>query len=84
MTTSFLLSMAVFILLVGGLGLWQNFWSRALRAQVNKVDRALSRAAQIAQRRHTQRFGEAHPQIPVTANGHTPIQGTPIIGFNKR
>lgn len=54
---SFIASVIVFLALVGGLGLWQRFTRRTVKNQTTVVDQEIQNAAEIAQRRHKQRFG---------------------------
>lgn len=56
---SFLVSVIMFVVLVGGLAFWQRRVRRTVQVDTSKIDREISNAAEIAQRRHKQRFGRA-------------------------
>jgi hypothetical protein len=79
---SFILSIAMFITLVGGLGFWQRTTRRALREQVAATEHQIARAAEVAQRRHRQRYGSINPVL-AKAVPSQPIPTHPVNGLAK-
>jgi hypothetical protein len=66
---SFLASVIVFVVLVVGLGFWRRFTHREIKRATVSVDQQISAAADVAQRRHVQRFGHASADLAKTLNG---------------
>lgn len=66
---SFVTSVVIFIVLVVGLGLWQRRTRRVRRDVSAEVDQQIAAAAEVAQRRHMQRFGRASTDLKHTLNG---------------
>jgi hypothetical protein len=66
---SFLASVIVFVVLVVGLGLWRHFTRREIKQATASVDQQINDAAEVAQRRHVQRFGRASTDLTQTLNG---------------
>lgn len=67
---SFAVSITVFIIFVAGLVLWQRRTRRASKPSDARIDEQIHLAAEVAQRRHVQRFGRASTDIQTTLNGH--------------
>jgi len=67
---SFVISVIVFVVLVAGLVLWQRWTRRASKPSSARIDEQIHLAAEVAQRRHVQRFGRASTDIQTTLNGH--------------
>lgn len=55
---SFIGSAAAFVLLVVALGLWQYRIRKNHKNMIQAVDQEIHRAAEVAQRRHKQRYGK--------------------------
>jgi len=66
-------SVAIFIVLVVVLGLWQRRTRRTIKAASVTVDQQIHAAAEVAQRRHVQRFGRASTDLTQTLNGAGPV-----------
>jgi hypothetical protein len=66
---SFLASVTVFIVFVVGLGLWRRLTRREIKRVIVNVDQQINDAAEVAQRRHVQRFGRASTDLTQTLNG---------------
>ena len=79
---SFVMSITMFIMLVGGLGLWQRTTRRALREQTAATEHQIARAAGVAQRRHRQRYGSINPVL-AKAVPSQPIPTQPANGLVK-
>ena len=60
---SFLLSAGLFIALVLTLGVWQFRTRKTSNVVAMQVDQEITRAAEIAQRRHVQRFGTEDKEL---------------------
>ena len=68
---SFLASVIVFITLISGLGAWQWRIRRVTKAANVQVDQQINEVAEVAQRRHKQRFGRASTDLEPALNGTT-------------
>jgi len=55
---SFLVSVIVFVTLIGGLGLWQYRLRKTTKNEAARVDQEIHKVAEIAQRRHVRRYGK--------------------------
>jgi len=66
---SFLISAGLFLALVLGLGLWQYRTRKTTKHAAQQVDQEIFRAAEIAQRRHVQRFGKENTGLHDTLSG---------------
>lgn len=66
---SFLASVTVFIVFIVGLGLWRQFTRREIKHVIVNVDQQINVAAEVAQRRHVQRFGRSSTDLTQTLNG---------------
>lgn len=66
---SFIASVIVFVVLVVALRLWQYRQRRAIKVETAIVDQRIHDAAEVAQRRHVQRFGRASTDLANTMNG---------------
>lgn len=71
---SFIASVLVFTVLVVSLGLWQRRTRRNVKHATAEVDQQIHAAAEVAQRRHVQRFGRASTDLQHTLNGTGPVQ----------
>jgi uncharacterized protein HemX len=69
---SFAASVAIFVVLGLGLGLWQWRTRHSTRRVAVEVDQHIHAAAEIAQRRHQQKFGRASTDIAQAMNGTRP------------
>lgn len=67
---SFFISVAVFVVLVVGLALWQRRTRRTSKHDGARIDEQIHLAAEVAQRRHVRVFGRASTDIQTTLNGH--------------
>jgi uncharacterized membrane protein len=56
---SFIVSVIVFVVLVLVLAFWQRRVRRTVEVDTSKIEHEINAAAEIAQRRHKQRFGRA-------------------------
>jgi len=65
---SFVASVLIFTVLVVGLGLWQRRTRRTIRTTTAAVDQQIHEVAEVAQRRHVQRFGRASTDLAHTLN----------------
>lgn len=63
---SFIASVVVFLLLIGGLGFWQRRTRRVIQRESAEVDQQIYNAAEVAQRRHVRRFGRASTDLDQT------------------
>lgn len=70
---SFITSVTVFVILVVCLGLWQRRTRRNVKLAAAEVDQQIHAAAEVAQRRHVQRFGRASTDLTHTLNGSGPV-----------
>jgi hypothetical protein len=59
----------VFVVLVVTLRLWQYRQRRSIKVETAIVDQRIHDAAEVAQRRHVQRFGRASTDLTDTMNG---------------
>ncbi len=66
---SFIASVLVFVTLVVALGLWQRRTRRNVKHVAAEVDQQIHAAAEVAQRRHVQRFGRASTDLAHTMRG---------------
>lgn len=66
-------SIAIFVVLVIALGLWQRRTRRTIKRASAAVDQQINAAAEVAQRRHVQRFGRASTDLTQTLNGASPV-----------
>ena len=66
---SFLASVIVFLTLIAGLGTWQWRTRRVTKAANVQVDQQINEVAEVAQRRHKQRFGRASTDLEPALNG---------------
>jgi hypothetical protein len=66
---SFLASVIIFTVLVVGLGLWRRFTRREIMLVAKDVNQQIHEVAEVAQRRHVQRFGRASTDLQHTLNG---------------
>jgi len=66
-------SIAIFVVLVIALGLWQRRTRRTIKRASAAVDQQIHAAAEVAQRRHVQRFGRASTDLAQTLNGAGPV-----------
>lgn len=64
---SFMASVFIFIGLVFVLGLWQRRTRQHVQNAAKTVDQQISAAAEVAQRRHVQRFGRASTDLQIHA-----------------
>lgn len=72
---SFAASVGIFAVLVLVLAMWQRRSRQDARNATQTVDQQISAAAEIAQRRHVQRFGRASTDLQIQAlNGTHRIQ----------
>jgi len=67
---SFLTSVIIFAVLVAGLGFWRRLTHRTIKSATANVDQQINDAAEVAQRRHVQRFGRASTDLKHTLNGN--------------
>jgi len=70
---SFIASITIFVVLVVCLGLWQRRTRRNVKHVAREVDQQIHAAAEVAQRRHVQRFGRASTDLTHTLNGAGPV-----------
>jgi hypothetical protein len=63
---SFIVSILVFIVMVGGLGVWQHRTRRSIKEENSHVEHQIEAAAEVAQRRHVRRFGRASTDLDAT------------------
>jgi uncharacterized protein YneF (UPF0154 family) len=54
---SFIASVIVFLVLISGFGFWQRITRRQTKSNAPIVDQQIQSVAEVAQRRHKQRFG---------------------------
>jgi hypothetical protein len=66
---SFIASVVVFVTLIVALRLWQRRQHQRVQGQVAVVDQQIYDVAEVAQRRHVQRFGRASTDLTNTLNG---------------
>ncbi len=66
---SFIISVLIFVVLVGSLWLWQRKSRRTTKAATAVVDEQINASAEVAQRRHVERFGRASTDLVHTLNG---------------
>jgi len=66
---SFITSVIVFFALIIMLRLWQKRQRRHIQSEVAVVDQQIHDVAEVAQRRHVQRFGRANTDLANTLNG---------------
>lgn len=71
---SFVASVLIFTVLVVGLGLWQRRTRRTVKHVTAEVDQQIHAAAEVAQRRHVQRFGRASTDLAHTMRGAGSVQ----------
>lgn len=77
---SFMASVIIFVALVLILGLWQRRTRKTVQSAHNTVDEQITAAAQVAQRRHVQRFGRASTDLQLHAlngAGHSHVHNKP-------
>lgn len=70
---SFITSVTIFAVLVVALGLWRRRTRRNVKTAAVAVDQQIHAAAEIAQRRHVQKFGRASTDLTHTLNGAGPV-----------
>ncbi len=70
---SFIASVIIFVLLVVSLGFWQRRMRRRVKTATAQVDQQIHAAAEVAQRRHVQRFGRENTDLTHTLNGASPV-----------
>lgn len=66
-------SVTIFVVLVVALGLWQRRTRRNIKHASVAVDQQIHAAAEVAQRRHVQRFGRASTDLTHTLSGAGPV-----------
>jgi hypothetical protein len=66
---SFIASVIVFVVLIVALRLWQRRQRQHVHGQVAVVDQQIHDVAEVAQRRHVQRFGRPSTDLTNTLNG---------------
>jgi hypothetical protein len=66
---SFIVSVIIFAALIGGLGFWQHRSRKTIKSEATRVDQEINKAAEIAQRRHVQRFGKEDTGLQQTLSG---------------
>lgn len=71
---SFIASVLIFVILVIALGLWQRRTRRNVKATTAEVDQQIHAAAEVAQRRHVQRFGRASTDLAHTLAGSAQLK----------
>lgn len=69
---TFIASITIFTVLVACLGLWQRRTWRTVKHVAHEVDQQIHVAAEVAQRRHVQRFGRMSTDLTHTLNGAHP------------
>lgn len=74
---SFLVSVIVFASLIIIFGLWHRWSRRAPTPGSERISESINEAAEVAQRRHVQRFGRASTDLQQTMNGHVSKHLTP-------
>lgn len=63
---SFFISIGIFLVLVSSAGVWQYRQRKDVKIQTAQLDQEIARSAEVAQRRHVQRFGRASTDIERT------------------
>ena len=63
---SFIVSILVFVTMVGGLGIWQHHTRRSIKEENSHVEQQIEAAAEVAQRRHVRRFGRSSTDLDAT------------------
>lgn len=74
---SFLISVIAFVALALSLGVWRHVTKKTTKNQAAQVDRQIVQAAEVAQRRHKQRFGRASTDLNNSLNGALPREAQP-------
>lgn len=69
---SFIASVIVFVVLGIGLLLWRHATKKKVTIERAQVDQQINAAAEVAQRRHKQRFGRASTDLNDSLNGAIP------------
>lgn len=72
----FFVSITIFLVLCAGAGIWQHRTRRVREAITAQVDQTIMATAEIAQRRHVERFGRASTDLTHT---YPPPMGTPKL-----
>lgn len=68
---SFIISVIIFVVLVVVLALWQRRTRRSIQHATVEVEQQIHAAAEVAQRRHVQRFGRASTDLTHTLSNGT-------------
>ena len=71
---SFIASVVVFVVLIIALRLWQRRQRQHVQGQVAVVDQQIQDVAEVAQRRHVQRFGRPNTDLTNSLNGRTALK----------
>ena len=74
---SFIASVFIFTLLVAVFGLWQRRTRKTVAVAHDTVDQQITAAAEVAQRRHVERFGRASTDLQLrvlNGAGHGHVQ----------
>jgi len=66
---SFIASVIIFVVFGLGLAFWQRHTRRTIKTVNTEVDQQIHAAAEVAQRRHVQKFGRASTDLQHTLNG---------------
>jgi hypothetical protein len=71
---SFIASVIIFVVFGLGLALWQRRTRQTTKTVNTEVDQQIHAAAEVAQRRHVQKFGRASTDLTHTLNSAGPAQ----------